>query len=158
MIVKIFNNQYGMAGASLIFQLVKMCLQCRRPWFNFWIGKIPWRRHRLPTTVLLGFPGSTEFPGKEFACNVGDLDSFPGLRRSPGWEHSNPLQYSCLENTNGQRSLVGYSPWGHRESDRTERLNTAHYHIYYNQCNKYSLVKQAKCLLDGKRVELWIDS
>ena len=35
-------------------------------------------------------------------------------------EHGNPLQYSCLENLHGQRSLVGYSPWGHKESDMTE--------------------------------------
>ena len=33
-----------------------------------------------------------------------------------------PLQYSCLENPNGWRSLVGYSPWGCEESDATERL------------------------------------
>ena len=35
---------------------------------------------------------------KEFACNVGDLGLIPGLRRSPGEENGNPLQYSCLEN------------------------------------------------------------
>jgi len=34
--------------------------------------------------------------------------------------HDNPLQCSCLENSRGQSSLVGYSPWGHKESDRTE--------------------------------------
>ena len=34
--------------------------------------------------------------------------------------HVNPLQYSCLENPQGQRSLVGYSPWGHKELDMTE--------------------------------------
>ena len=36
--------------------------------------------------------------GKESACNTGDLGSIPGLRRSPGEENGNPLQYSCLEN------------------------------------------------------------
>ena len=36
-----------------------------------------------------------------------------GLGRSPGGEHDNPLQYSCLENPHGQRSLAGYSLWGH---------------------------------------------
>ena len=36
--------------------------------------------------------------GKESACNLGDLSSIPGLGRSPGGEHSNPPQYSCLEN------------------------------------------------------------
>ena len=36
--------------------------------------------------------------GKEFACNAGDLGLIPGLGRSPGGGHGNPLQYSCLEN------------------------------------------------------------
>ena len=49
----------------------------------------------------------------------------PGLRRSPGGGNGNPLQYSCLENPHGQRSLVGYSPWGCKESDMTEWLSTA---------------------------------
>ena len=39
-------------------------------------------------------------------------------------KNGNPLQYPCLENPHGQRSLVGYSSWGHRESDMTERLST----------------------------------
>ena len=34
------------------------------------------------------------------------------------------LQYSCLDNPHGQRSLVGYSPQGHKELDTTERLST----------------------------------
>ena len=44
----------------------------------------------------------------------------PGLGRSPRGEHGNPLQYSCLENPHGQRSLVGYHPWGCKESDPAE--------------------------------------
>jgi len=46
------------------------------------------------------------------------------LGRSPGGEHGNPLQYSCLENPHGQRSLADYSPWGRKESDMTEQLKT----------------------------------
>ena len=64
--------------------------------------------------------------GKESACNVGDLGSIPGLGRSPGGGHGNSLQYSCLEKPQGQRSLVGYNPWGRKELDMTERLSTAH--------------------------------
>ena len=56
------------------------CLECRRPRFDPWVGKIPWRRKRHPTPVLL--------PGK----------------------------------SHGQKSLVGYSPRGHKESHTTERL------------------------------------
>ena len=44
----------------------------------------------------LGFPGGSD--GKESICNVGDLSLIPGLGRSPRGGHSNPLQYSCLEN------------------------------------------------------------
>ena len=68
----------------------------------------------------MGFPSSSG--GKESACNVGDLGSIPGLGRSPGGRQGNPLQDSCLENPHGQRSLVGYSPRGHKESDTTKRL------------------------------------
>ena len=65
----------------------------------------------------MGFPGGSD--GKESTCNVGDLGSIPGLERSPGREHGNPLQYSCLKNPHGQRSLVGCGPWGHKELDMT---------------------------------------
>ena len=61
-----------------------ICLQCGRPRFNPWVGKIPWRRKWQPTPILL--------PGK----------------------------------SHGQRSLVGYSPWGRKESDMTEQL---HFHF-----------------------------
>ena len=57
-----------------------MHLQCRRPRFNPWVGRIPWRRKWQPTPVFL--------PGK----------------------------------SQGQRSLTGYSPWGHKELDTPEQL------------------------------------
>ena len=58
----------GFAGSSDD----RLCLQCRRPRFNPWVGKIPWRRKCQPTPVVL-----------------------------PGEFH-------------GQKSLAGYSPWGHK--------------------------------------------
>ena len=72
---------------------------------------------------LLGFPGGSD--RRESACNVGDLGLIPGLRRSPGGGHGNPLQYSCLENPLPQRSLAGYRPGGCKESDKTEQLSTS---------------------------------
>ena len=84
------------------------------------LGSSPGEGITLPTPVFLGFPGGSD--GKEAA---GDLGSIPELGRSPGGGHDNPLQYSCLENPYGQRNLVGYSPWGHTESDTTEQLSTA---------------------------------
>ena len=70
----------------------------------------------------MDFPGGSD--DKEFACNAGDLGSIPRLGRSFVEGHGNPLQYSCLENPHGQRSLVGYSPCGSEESDTTERRST----------------------------------
>ena len=68
--------------------------------------------------VIMGFPGGSD--SKEPACNVGDLGLIPGLGRSPGGGHGNPYQCFCLENPHGQRSLVSYRPWGHKESDTTD--------------------------------------
>ena len=68
--------------------------------------------------VCMCFPGDSD--GKESACNVGHLGSISGLGRFPGGGHGNPLHYSCLENPHGQRSLAGYSPWGHKDLDMTE--------------------------------------
>ena len=87
-------------------------------WVQFLGLGDPLENDRLPTPVFLGFPSGSD--GKESACNVVDLGSIPGLRRSPGGGHGKPLQYSCLENPHGQRSLEGYSPWGLKESDVTE--------------------------------------
>ena len=70
------------ARTSLMVQWVENCLQCRRPQLGSWIGKIRWRRDKLPTPVFVGFPCGSA--GKESVCNVGDL----GL--IPGWE--DPLE------------------------------------------------------------------
>ena len=51
------------------------------------------------------------------AGEIRDSDLIPGSRGSLEGGHGNPLQYACLENPHGQRSLEGYSPWGHTESD-----------------------------------------
>ena len=58
------------------------------------------------------FPGGSE--GKASACNAGDPGSIPGSGRSPGEGNGNPLQYSWPGESHGWRSLVGYSPQGHR--------------------------------------------
>ena len=83
--------------ASPVARLVKNHLQCRRPQFDSWVRKIPWRRDRLPIPVFLHFPGGSA--GKESACNAGDLGSISGLGRSPGEGNGYPLQYSGLENS-----------------------------------------------------------
>ena len=62
------------------------------------------------------------------AYNAGDLCSIPGSGRSPEEGNGNPLQYSCLEKSHGQTSVVGYSPWVHKELDTTEQL---HYSFFW---------------------------
>jgi len=134
--------------------------QCGRPCFDSWIEKIPWRKDRLPTPVFLGFPGSSD--GKESACNAENLGLIPELERSPGGGHGNPLQYSCLENPHGWRSLVGYTPQGHKESDTTEQLNKStacHVCILYLFPGEYNSTvkklpgaKHNSCLQSLKRI------
>ena len=109
-------------------------LKCRRPQFHSWIGKFPWKRDRLPTPVFSGFPCGSA--GKESTCNARVLGLISGSGRSPGREHGNPLQFSCLENPHGQRSLAGYSPWGRKDLDTTEPLSTHIPHTPRSQSQK----------------------
>ena len=89
--------------------------------------------------------------GKEYACNVGDLGLIPGLGRSSGEGNGNPLQYLCLENSQGERSLAGYSRWGHKESDTTERLSA--WHMLYNLA---PLFKWPKCTREAENTHFLI--
>ena len=74
--------------------------------------------------VREGFPGSSVV--KNPAANAGDAGSIRGSERSPGGGHDNLLQYSCLENPHGQRSLAVYSLRCHKGLGMTELLSTAH--------------------------------
>ena len=72
----------------------------------------------LLPNAFMDFPHGSD--GKESTFNVGDPGLIPVSGRSPGEGSGNPLQYSCLENPHRQRSLVGYSSWGHKELGMTE--------------------------------------
>ena len=89
--------------------------------FHPWVAKIPWRRDRLPTLVLLGLPCGSA--GKESACSVGDLGSIPGLGRSPGEGKSYPLQHSDLENSSD--CIV------HGATKSGTQLSDFHFHLSY---------------------------
>ena len=65
-----------------------------------------------------GFPGGLD--GKESAHNAGDLGLIPGLGRSPGGGHGNPLQYSCLENSMDRGAWQATIHGGHKGLDMTE--------------------------------------
>ena len=89
------------------------------------------QRKRNPH-ALLSFPRGSD--GTESTCNAGNLGSIPGLGRSTEGRHGNPLQYSYLDNPHGQRSLVGYGPWGHKELDTTEQLSAAQHMHCWREC------------------------
>ena len=80
--------------------------------------------------MLLGFPGGSD--GKESAWHAGDLGSIPRLGRSSGEGNGYPIKYSCLENPMDRGTyspivpIVGYSAWGHKESDMTEATQQPH--------------------------------
>ena len=60
--------------------------------------------------------------GKESTCNAGNPGLIPGSGRYPGEGNGNPLPVFLPGECRGQRSLAGDSPWGHKESHRTEQL------------------------------------
>ena len=97
---------------------------------------LPWWSNGYESTYQCSiFPGGAE--GKESACNAGDPGLILGSGRSRGEGKGNPLQYSCLEDPHGQRSLAGYSPWGVEKSDMTERL---HIYIRFTNARDTSLI------------------
>ena len=74
-------------------------------------GEHPLEKGRATYSSFLGLPFGSA--GKESTCNVGDLGSIPGLRRSSReWKGYWPRECHGL-----------YNPWGHKESDTTERLS-----------------------------------
>ena len=109
--------------ASQVAQLVKNPPQCGRLRFDSGVGKIPWRRDRLPTPVFLVFPGGSD--SKESACNVGDLGLFPGLGRAPGRQrgkNSSILAWRVPMDREACRATVhGIA----KSRIRTEQLSTA---------------------------------
>ena len=82
------------------------CFQCRGP------GSDP-RSGNPVAQMVENLPGS-----------AGDTGWIPRWGRSLGGGNGYLLQYSCLENPRGQRSLEGYSSRGHKESNTTEQLST----------------------------------
>ena len=78
---------------------------------------------------FMDFPGGSM--GKESTCSTGDIGNMgliPGLGRSPGGGHGNPLRYSGLETPRGQRSLAGYNSQSLKEWDKTKATKHACMH------------------------------
>ena len=65
---------------------------------------------------------------QELEENAGEAGLIPGMGSSPGVGSGKLLQYSCLGYPMDKRSMVGFSPWGFKKLDTTERLSTHTYH------------------------------
>ena len=83
------------------------------------MGYCQWGCKESDTTerpILSGFPGGVVVKNlPTSAGDAGDSGLISGSGRFRGEGNGKPLQYSCLEKSHGQRSLVGYSPWGNKE-------------------------------------------
>ena len=75
-----------------------------------------------------GFPDGSD--DKESACNAGDVGLIPGLGRAPGGGHGTTSVF-LLGEFHGQKSLVGHSPWGHKELDMPEHTQHNNLKIYF---------------------------
>ena len=82
-----------------------------------------WETSGLSSVTAPEILPSKSFQAEAQGGGIWDALSWGDGLRIFGGGHGNPLQYSCLENPHGQRSLVGYSPWGCRESD-TEQVSS----------------------------------
>ena len=72
-------------------------MQCRRPQFDSWVGKIHWRRDRLPIPSFLGFPCKTS-TGKKICLQCGRPGFNPWVGKIPWRRKGCQLQYYGLEN------------------------------------------------------------
>ena len=114
----IFDTKSTKNRSSVVAQLLKNLPAVQETPVQFLGQEDPWRRD------MLGLPWCLR-QYQESTFSAGDLGPIPGLGRSSGRGHGNPLHYSCLENPQGQRTLAGYSLWGRKKSDMTEQLSTA---------------------------------
>ena len=78
--------------------------------------------HLMQHRVLKGIP--RWFSGRESACNPGDTGSISGLRRSPGEDNGNQIQYSCLENPMHRGASWAIFHAVTKEADMPEQLNS----------------------------------
>ena len=107
--------------ASLVAQMVKIHLQCRR--YSSICGSGRSSGEGIGYPLQYSWASLVAQKVKNVPCNMGDLGSIPGLGRSPGEGHGNPLQYSCLENSMDSGAWLATVCGGHKESDTTERLS-----------------------------------
>ena len=93
----------------------------------------------------------------------GDTGLITGSERSSRGGNGNPLQYFCLEKSHGQRSQVGYSPWGPKELDMIERAHTFYskfqhwvsgHYIKINKQTQYHSIRLFGPCLPESRIDI----
>ena len=125
----------------IIAQLVKNPPARQETRFNSWVGKIRWRRDRLPIPVFSSFPCGSA--GKESACNAGNLGLIPELGRSPGEWKGYPLQYSGLENS---MDYTVYTVHGVTKS----QTQLSNFHFYFEWSSGFPYFLQLKTEFGNK--------
>ena len=79
----LFSNYDTLLGLSLVDQLVRLILQSRRPGFDSWVGKIPWRRERLLAPVF--WPGKFHGLYSLWGCKESDMTEWLSLHFTHFW-------------------------------------------------------------------------
>ena len=87
------------------------------------------------------------------AGDVRDVGLIPGCGRSLGEGHGYPLQYSCLENLRGQKSLAGHSAQGCKESDMTGKPNNDNNNRRLQRISIYNTTVGLKAVIDYESIQ-----
>ena len=95
--------------------------------------------------TVKGFPGGSD--GQASACNAEDPGSIPGLQRFPWRRKWQPTLVLLAGKSYGWRSLVGYSPWGRKKLDMTERLQFMLFFLYMEKIGSNCLESSGKDIL-----------
>ena len=101
------------SGSPIHGTLQARTLECSFPSPMHESEKWKWSHSVVPNGSVYLQTSQVMLVVKNPPANAGDIRDtgcIPGSGRPPGGEHGNPLQYSCLENAHGKRSLEGYSP------------------------------------------------
>ena len=113
--------------AAVFTTIPPILLACNFAFHRWWVQK--WGLGNFNYAGITRVIPTLDFPygsaGKESACNAGDLDSIPGLGRSPGEGKGYPIQYSGLENS------MDYSPCMRKESNTTQWLSLPLSYLHY---------------------------
>ena len=104
---QLYMALYGLLGLPLWLSWLRIRLQCGIPRFDLWVGKIPWRRKRLPTLVF--WPG--EFHGLYSPWGHKELDTSEQLSLHFTPLHFNSLRFTLLQHAGRLGWQSAHSSW-----------------------------------------------